>query len=82
MDDPIYHAQYDSYVGAVVETVFVPEEMAQTYQAYHDLIAESVLAETEDATMLRSAADFENSVLSLIQQASQRYQAVQDYLDS
>jgi hypothetical protein len=66
----------------VVETVFVPEEMAQIYQTYHDLIADSALAETEDATMLRSPADFENSVLSLTQQASQRYQAVQDYLNN
>lgn len=82
MDDPIYHAQYDTYVGAVVETVFVPEEMAQIYQTYHDLIADSALAETEEATMLRSPADFENSVLSLTQQASQRYQAVQDYLNN
>ncbi|MDY6873797.1 MAG: CotH kinase family protein [Chloroflexota bacterium] len=81
MDDPVYRAQYDAYVGAVVETVFVPEEMAQTYQAYHELIGESALAETEEATMLRSAADFENSVHSLIQQVNGRYEAVQDYLN-
>jgi spore coat protein CotH len=81
MDDPVYQAQYETYVGAVVETVFIPEEMAQTYQTYHELIAESALAETEDATMLRSAADFENSVLSLTQQVTERYQAVQAYLN-
>ncbi|MCB2214028.1 CotH kinase family protein [bacterium] len=81
MDDPVYQAQYEAYVGALVETVFVPDEMAQTYQTYHELIAESALAETEEATMLRSAADFENSVQALIQQVNERYVAVQGYLN-
>lgn len=80
MDDALYHEQYDSYVNAVVDTVFVPDEMAETYQFYHALIAESALAETEDATMLKSQAAFENSVEELINQVNNRYQAVQDYL--
>ena len=80
MDDPVYQDQYDSYVAAVVNTVFVPDQMAQTYQTYHDLIADSALAETEDATMLQSKAAFENSVQELIDQVNSRYEAVQAYL--
>jgi uncharacterized protein YceK len=80
MDDDLYHEQYDSYVSAVVNTVFVPDEMAETYQFYHALIAESALAETEDATMLKSKSAFMNSVEELISHVNGRYQAVQDYL--
>ena len=80
MDDPMYQDQYESYVEAVVETVFIPDEMAITYQYYHDLIADSALAETEDATMLRSQAAFENSVTDLIDQVNSRYEAVQEFI--
>lgn len=80
MDDPLYQAQYEIYLGEVVETVFIPEEMAEVYQDYHDLIAPSALAETEDASMLRSQAAFENSVQELIQHVQTRYKAVQKYL--
>ncbi len=80
MDDPVYKAQYQAYVGEVVETVFVPEEMADIYQYYHDLIAESALNETDDATMLRSPQAFESSVQALIDHVYGRYDAVQDYL--
>ncbi|MBG0786277.1 MAG: CotH kinase family protein [Anaerolineaceae bacterium] len=82
MDDPTYQAQYDSYVEAVVNTVFVPDEMAGTYQYYHDLIAASTLAETAEATMLRSQAAFENSVPELVKQVNSRYEAVQNYLSN
>jgi hypothetical protein len=80
IDDPVYKAQYESYLGEVVETVFVPEQMAGIYQYYHDLIAESALKETPDATMLRSAAAFESSVDELSQHAWARWEAVQNYL--
>jgi len=82
MDDPIYKAQYETYLGAVVETVFVPEEMTEIYQYYHDLISPSVLAETEDATMLSSEAAFKNSVQELIDHADARNEAVQEYLSN
>ena len=50
------------------------------FQIYHDLIADSVLAETDAATTLRSKAAFEASVQDLIDQVNSRYEAVQDYL--
>jgi spore coat protein H len=80
MDDPVYQAQYDAYLGEVVETVFVPEEMSAVYQVYHDLIAESALKETPEATMLRSQAAFEASVDELTRHVQDRCQAVRAYL--
>lgn len=80
MDDPVYQAQYEIYLGEVIETVFVPEEMAAIYTYYHDLIADSALAETEEATMLSSKQAFENSVRELIEHVNSRYQDVQNYL--
>lgn len=82
MDDPVYQAQYESYLGDVIETVFVPEEMAATYRYYHDLIQDSALAETAEATMLKSTQAFQNSVQELIDQANERYSAVQQYLSN
>ena len=81
MDDPVYQAQYQNYLNDVIETVFVPEEMAATYQYYHDMIEESALAETEEATMLRSKQVFQISVQDLIDQVNERQTAVTQYLD-
>ncbi len=80
IDDPVYQAQYESYLAEVIETVFIPEEMTEIYQYYHELIAESALKETPEATMLRSEAAFENSVAELIAHVQGRTEAVQDYL--
>lgn len=80
IDDPVYLAQYETYLSDVIETVFVPEEMAATYAYYHDLISESALAETEEATMLSSKSAFKNSVQELIEHVNSRYQDVQNYL--
>ena len=82
MDDPVYHAQYESYLGDVIETVFVPDEMTITYQVYHDLIEDSAMAETAEATMLKSKQAFENSVQDLIDQTNERYSAVLQYLSN
>jgi spore coat protein CotH len=82
MDDPVYQSQYKDYLGEVVETAFEPEKMAEIFQTYHDLVAPYVLAETEIATMLRTASAFENSVDVLIQHVKDRTQIVQDYLSN
>ena len=80
MDDPVYQAEYEAYIQEVVETVFDPETMAETYAYYHDLIAPYALAETDEATMLDSAAAFESSLDELTNHAYERYQAVIQYL--
>lgn len=82
MDDPVYRMQYENYLGDVIETVFVPEEMAETYAVYHALIADAALAETSEATMLRSEQAFEASVQILIQHVNARSQEVQTYLQN
>lgn len=80
IDDPVYQAQYETYLQEVVDTVFEPEKMAETYTYYHDLIAPYALAEMAEATMLDSTADFESSVQSLTEHAVERYEAVYQYL--
>ena len=82
MDDPVYQTQYESFLGDVIETVFVPEEISATYQVYHDLIEDSALAETAEATMLKSQQAFENSVQDLIDHTNERYSAVLQYLSN
>ncbi|QRN82764.1 CotH kinase family protein [Chloroflexota bacterium] len=82
MEDPLYQAQYDSYVEAVVNTVFVPEEMAETYQYYHDLITSSVLAEIDNGIRQSSEGTFANSVSELVTHVYSRYEAVQTYLSN
>lgn len=79
-DDPVYKAQYEAYLAEVIETVFVPEEMAETYQFYHDLVADSVLKETDAATTLRSEAAFAASLAELIDHTLERVKAVRAYL--
>jgi hypothetical protein len=54
--------------------------MAATYRYYHDLIEASALAETADATMLRSKQAFQDSVQELIAQVNSRQAAVLQYL--
>jgi len=80
MDDPVYKAQYESYLGEVVETAFEPEAMAETYAFYHALVDKSVLKERDEATTLQSTSAFEGSLQELIDHANERYQAVQSYL--
>ncbi len=80
IDDPVYQAQYESYLQEVVETAFDPEKMAETYAYYHDLITSSALAETPKSTMLDSTSAFDNSVQSLIDHAVSRCDDVQQYL--
>jgi len=80
MDDSVYEAQYKAYLQEVVETVFEPETMAETYTYYHDLITPYALAETDEATMLSSEAAFESSLEVLIDHVNERYQEVQQYL--
>lgn len=80
MDDPVYKELYESYLDEVVEIVFEPEAMAETYTFYHMLVADSVLKEREEATTLQSPSAFKTSLQELIDHVNQRYQAVQAYL--
>jgi spore coat protein CotH len=85
MDDPVYHALYVSYVEQTINTVFVPEQMEETYTALHEMIAPYVVGENgeiEGYTYLNSEEAFDTALTELIQQAYERYQLAQDYLSS
>jgi spore coat protein H len=82
IDDPVYQAQYQAYLGEVVKTAFVAENLTEIYTFYHNLIADSVLMETDEATTLRSKTAFDNSLQELIDHAYEREQAVEAYLSN
>jgi spore coat protein H len=80
IDDEVYQTRYNAYVQEVVETVFDPESIAETFTYYHDLIAPYALAETSEATMLDSEAAFAASLQQLIDHAIERHAAALQYL--
>jgi hypothetical protein len=62
--------------------VFVLEDMAETYQYYHELIAPYVQDEGADFTQIASPKAFENSVSDLIQHTRNRITMVENFLDN
>lgn len=85
MDDPIYHAQYVAAIEETINGAFEPAKMAATYQKLHDLIAPYVVGENGEQpgyTLLGSPEEFEAALATLIDHASQRYKAAQEYLST
>lgn len=80
MDDSVYYQKYLDYLSSVMETVFIPERLAEIFQANHDLITPYVAAETSPYTQLGSLEQFEQSVQSLIDHVTARYQEGQEFL--
>ena len=80
IDDDLYRSQYDAYLLEFTTNVFDPQKMAETYEYYHDLVRASVLAELEGYSYLSSDVAFERSLKILIDHATQRNEAVKDYL--
>ncbi len=80
MDDPVYLAEYQQYLQETIDTVWIPERLAEKYQQAHNLIAPYVEAETEGFTQLSSIESFNRSINALVEHANQRYKAVQEYL--
>ncbi len=84
MDDPVYQNLYVSYVEEVVNGAFEPTQMAERYQALHDLIAPYVLgsgAQPQDS-QLDSAEAFESSLNTLIEHANSRHTAALEYVNT
>ena len=85
MDDPIYHAQYVAAIEETINGAFEPAKMAATYQKLHDLIAPYVVGENGEQpgyTLLGSPEEYEAALATLIDHASQRYKAAQEYLST
>ena len=81
MDDPVYFAKYQQFLQETIDTAFQPEQLSETMQKYHDLIAPFVTQETSDSTQLNSINNFNESVIVLKQYVQTRYDAVVDYLN-
>ncbi|MBN8637200.1 MAG: CotH kinase family protein [Anaerolineae bacterium] len=84
MDDPVYQALYVDYVEEVANGAFEPTQMAERYQALHDLIAPYVLGSGDQPqdSQLDSAEAFESSLNTLIEHATSRYAAAMEYVNS
>jgi len=79
-DDPVYYQKYLSYVDEFLENTFVLEDMAETYQYYHDLITPYILDEGSDFTQISSTQAFNNSVSGLIQYTKERIYIAENFL--
>ncbi len=81
-DDPVYYQKYLSCLESFLTDVFTLEDMADTYQYYHDLIAPYVLDESQEFTQISSAQAFDRSVNDLIRHTRERIQATETFLES
>ncbi|NQS91602.1 MAG: CotH kinase family protein [Chloroflexi bacterium] len=79
-DDPLYYQKYLSYLDKFLTEVFVLEDLADTYQNYHELITPYVLAESEEYTQLSHPGAYNQSVSELIQHTRDRIQTAEYFL--
>ena len=75
-----YRALYESYLLQTIEGPFNPSTIKNTYQYYHDLVADYAEAEQEDYTFLHTISDFTNALDEQYDHADRRYDAVMEYL--
>lgn len=79
-DDPVYYQKYLSYLESFLVDVFTLEELAYTYQYYHELIAPYVLDEGQEFTQISSTQAFDRSVNDLIRHTRERIAASENFL--
>lgn len=79
-DDPVYYQKYLAYLEAFLDEVFILEEMEETYQYYHDLIAPYVLAESEGFKLALAPQVFDRSLAGLVQHTSERIETTRNFL--
>lgn len=83
-DDPIYRQKYDNYLKEFLAGPFASDLMNQRFSAYHNLISKYVIGtegENLPYTFLRSDAEFNLSLNTLIDFISGRHTEAQSYLD-
>lgn len=81
-DDPVYYQKYLSYMNDFLADVFILDEMAETYQYYHSLIAPYVMDESQDFTLINSRQAFNNSTAALIQYTQERIKEAESFINS
>ena len=75
LDDPVYQARYLDYLAETVAGSFDPEQMAEAYQTWADLIAPYAAADVGQEA-------FDTAVQQLIEHAYDRADAVQEFLSA
>ncbi len=78
--DPVYKAQYNSYVKEVIDGTFNTSTIQSTYTAYASLIEPYATSEIKGYTFLSSTSDFQSAISTLKTHATQRAAAVKTYL--
>ena len=78
--DPVYRAQYDSYVAEIITGPFETSSIQATYTTYAALVEPYATAETSGFSFLRSSADFQMAIAGLKSHAASRAAAVNSYL--
>ena len=78
-DDPVYFQKYQEYMETFLADVYILEDMADTYQYYHDLITPYVLDEGEEFTQIISNKAFERSVSDLVQHTRERIEMAESF---
>lgn len=83
-DDPVYYAQYKTYVRTFTDEAFAVADMQELLTTYHNLIAPYVIGpgETESGkyTQLSSSAAFTSELTTLKQYIVTRHSAVESFL--
>lgn len=79
--DPIYKAQYDTYVEEVVNGVFNTSVMQDIYTTHAALIEPYATTELQGYSFLNNSSEFQSAVNTLNTHVASRAAAVQAYLD-
>ena len=79
--DPVYKAQYDTYVQEVVDGVFNVSTIQSQYATYSALIEPYATSEIQGFSFLNNSSEFQIAVNELNSHVVSRAVAVNDYLD-
>lgn len=80
--DPVYKAQYDSYIDEFITTVFTVSNMSDKFTTFHNMIQPYVTGtdgEIAGYTNLSSSTEFDNSLSTIINYVSTRVVEADNY---
>lgn len=79
--DPVYKAQYDTYVQEIVDGAFNVSTIQSQYAIYSALIEPYATSEIEGFSFLNNSSEFQTAVSELNSHVISRTTAVNNYLD-
>jgi spore coat protein CotH len=81
-DDPVYKAQYDSYIDEFITTVFTVSNVSDKFTTFHNMVQPYVTGtdgEISGYTILTNSTEFDNSLSDLINYVSTRVVEADNY---